>query len=72
MLRAGRTVMGNLTRNTMEKIWNGPCYRELRFTVNSAKPSPVCAACPMFRKSDNPDSYLIYRALKRLKAEKTA
>jgi MoaA/NifB/PqqE/SkfB family radical SAM enzyme len=66
------TVMGNLNENTMEEIWNGPRYRELRTTVNSSKPSPVCAACPMFRKTDNPDSYLIHSALKRLTTEQTA
>ena len=58
--------MGNLNENTMEEIWSGPRYQELRATVNSANPLPVCAACPMFRQTDNPDSYLIYSALERM------
>lgn len=62
-------VMGNLHKDSMEEIWNGPSYRQLRATVNSASPSAVCAACPMFRHTDNPDSYLIHSALQRLQAE---
>ncbi len=61
-------TMGNLNESTMEEIWNGPAYQELRATVNSANPLPVCATCPMFRKTDNPDSYLIHSALERLNA----
>jgi MoaA/NifB/PqqE/SkfB family radical SAM enzyme len=61
-------VMGNLNDATMQEIWNGKRYRELRATVNSASPLPVCAACPMFRHTDNPDSYLIHSALQRLDA----
>jgi MoaA/NifB/PqqE/SkfB family radical SAM enzyme len=61
-------TMGNLNEATMEEIWNGPRYQELRATVNSDKPLPVCAACPMFRKTDNPDSYLIHSALERMNA----
>ena len=59
-------VMGNLHENTMEEIWNGPNYQELRATVNSDKPKPTCAACPMQRRTDDADSYLIYSALKRM------
>jgi radical SAM protein with 4Fe4S-binding SPASM domain len=62
-------VMGNLNESTMQEIWNGPRYRELRATVNSRTPLPPCAACPMFRHTDNPDSYLIHSALKRLRAD---
>jgi MoaA/NifB/PqqE/SkfB family radical SAM enzyme len=63
------TVMGNLNHASMEEIWNGPSYRQLRATVNSGTPSAVCATCPMFRHTDNPDSYLIHSALKRLQPE---
>jgi MoaA/NifB/PqqE/SkfB family radical SAM enzyme len=61
-------VMGNLGENSMEEIWNGKRYRELRATVNSTNPPPSCAACPMFRHTDNPDSCLIHSALERMKA----
>jgi len=61
-------VMGNLTEASMEEIWNGERYRELRATVNSATPHPVCASCPMFRHTDNPDSYLIHSAMQRVNA----
>jgi radical SAM protein with 4Fe4S-binding SPASM domain len=61
-------VMGNLNENSMEEIWDGPRYRELRATVNSSKPLPSCASCPMFRQVDNPDSYLIHSAMQRLNA----
>jgi len=61
-------VMGNLNKSSMQEIWNGKSYRDLRASVNSATPEPVCAACPMLRHTDNPDSYLIYSAMRRLKA----
>jgi MoaA/NifB/PqqE/SkfB family radical SAM enzyme len=63
-------VMGNLNETSMQEIWNGPLYRELRATVNSDTPLPPCATCPMFRHTDNPDSYLIYSALQRLRADR--
>jgi MoaA/NifB/PqqE/SkfB family radical SAM enzyme len=59
-------VMGNLNETTMEEIWNGLRYQELRATVNSPTPLPPCASCPMFRHTDNPDSYLIHSAMQRL------
>ena len=62
------TLMGNLQEQTMEEIWNGPRYQALRETVNSDRPMPACATCAMFRRTDNPDSYLIYSATKRLEA----
>jgi radical SAM protein with 4Fe4S-binding SPASM domain len=65
-------VMGNLNENTMQEIWNGPRYQELRATVNSDKPLPPCASCPMFRHADNPDSYLIHSAMQRLNARAPA
>jgi MoaA/NifB/PqqE/SkfB family radical SAM enzyme len=58
-------VMGNLNENTMQEIWNGPKYRELRATVNSDNPPPTCAACPIYGHNDNQDSHLVYSALKR-------
>lgn len=61
-------VMGNLHEPSMPEIWNGPRYRELRATVNSRTPLPSCATCPMFRYTDNPDSYPIHSALRRLNA----
>lgn len=61
-------VMGNLNEASMQEIWNGKSYQELRATVNSDKPLPTCAACPMFRLTDNPDSYLIHSAMQRLNA----
>jgi radical SAM protein with 4Fe4S-binding SPASM domain len=65
-------VMGNLNENSMEEIWDGPRYRELRATVNSSKPLPPCASCPMFRQTDNPDSYLIHSAMRRETVSKAA
>jgi MoaA/NifB/PqqE/SkfB family radical SAM enzyme len=66
------TVMGNLHEQSMEEIWNGQLYQALRATVNSSRPMPACAACPMFRKTDNPDSYLIWSATRRLAAAREA
>ncbi|MDE8348498.1 MAG: radical SAM protein [Acidocella sp.] len=61
-------VMGNVNETSLEEIWNGPAYQELRRTVNSSTPPPSCATCPMFRLTDNPDSYLIHSALARITA----
>ena len=52
------TEMGNLTIETMEDIWNGPKYRELRRAVNSKAPPTACRKCPIFRKPNNESSYL--------------
>ena len=59
------TVMGNLNRNSMEEIWSGPSYRNLRATVNSRNPAAPCSVCPVFKKTDNRDSYLFHSALRR-------
>ena len=61
-------VMGNLNEASMQEIWNGKSYRDLRASVNSDNPLPACAACPMFRHTDNPESYLIHSAMQRLNA----
>ncbi len=63
-------VMGNLGENTMEEIWNGPAYQNLRATVNSANPPIPCQACPLYRHTGSRDSYLIHSALQRLRADK--
>jgi radical SAM protein with 4Fe4S-binding SPASM domain len=60
--------MGNLHDNTMEEIWNGPRYQELRWSVNSSNPPPSCKTCPFVRDINNPDSYLIHGAKARLPA----
>ncbi len=52
--------MGNLHEQSMEEIWNGPNYRELRRTVNTASRPPTCVACPFHRKMNNPQSFLQY------------
>jgi radical SAM protein with 4Fe4S-binding SPASM domain len=64
--------MGNLNNNSMEEIWNGPAYQQLRATVNSPNPPLPCAACPIFRRTDNPDSYLIHSALQRMKEKEVS
>lgn len=60
--------MGNLHENTMEEIWNGPRYQELRWSVNSPNPPPSCRTCPFVRDINDPDSYLIHGAKARLAA----
>ena len=58
-------LMGNLHRNTMEEIWDGPAYRQLRATVNSDAPPAPCRACPFVCGLDNEESHLIYSARRR-------
>ncbi|MER2198333.1 radical SAM protein [Methylobacterium brachiatum] len=58
--------MGNLHENTMEEIWNGPRYQELRWSVNSANPPAPCKTCPIIRDINDRDSYLIHEAKARL------
>jgi radical SAM protein with 4Fe4S-binding SPASM domain len=55
---ASEMRMGNLNEQTMEEIWNGPRYQQLRERVNSANPPEICNACPIYRKENNPDSYM--------------
>jgi radical SAM protein with 4Fe4S-binding SPASM domain len=50
--------MGNLNKQTMKEIWNGPRYQELRRSVNSDHPPLACSACPILRKTNNPESYM--------------
>ena len=50
--------MGNLHEESMEAIWNGAAYRELRRTVNSDERLDACRACPFNRKTNNPLSYM--------------
>jgi radical SAM protein with 4Fe4S-binding SPASM domain len=38
--------LGNLKEQTLEEIWNGPDYQELRRTINGPNPPPPCATCP--------------------------
>ncbi|KFE71966.1 radical SAM/SPASM domain-containing protein [Hyalangium minutum] len=54
--------MGNLHEQTMEEIWNGERYRELRRTVNSDQRPAACRACPFHRKTNNPLSYMPCRS----------
>jgi radical SAM protein with 4Fe4S-binding SPASM domain len=56
------TVMGNLHEHSMEEIWKGARYRELRARINSASPPKPCSICPMFRKVGNKGSYLQHSA----------
>jgi radical SAM protein with 4Fe4S-binding SPASM domain len=58
-----RTKIGNLGEQTMEEIWNGPLYQAFRSAVNSTHPPPMCAACPMFRRANNADSYMPFRVM---------
>ncbi|PIE67496.1 MAG: hypothetical protein CSA23_03455 [Deltaproteobacteria bacterium] len=37
--------MGNLLKQTFDEIWNGPEYQELRRTINSENPPPICSKC---------------------------
>ncbi len=61
------TVMGNIKRKSIEEIWNGPEYQELRRRVNSDDPPEVCKHCPVYRIESNPYSYLFYKIRPKLK-----
>ena len=50
--------MGNLHEQSMEAIWNGEAYRELRRTVNSDERPSTCRACPFNREINNRLSYM--------------
>ena len=55
-------TMGNLKEQSLEEIWNGPKYQKLRATINSSNPPWPCSACPIFRHTENSDSYLVVDA----------
>lgn len=43
---ASEEFLGNLRDQDFDDIWNGRRYQDLRRTVNSDNPWPVCAVCP--------------------------
>lgn len=42
-----RYAWGNLKTQNFQEVWNGATAKEFRRTVNSSRPLPPCARCPM-------------------------
>jgi radical SAM protein with 4Fe4S-binding SPASM domain len=53
----GSTV-GNLNREPLAAIWNGPRMRAFRAQVNTPDPPSPCDACGFYRHENNLDSYV--------------
>jgi len=58
--------MGNLHENSMEEIWNGERYMDLRRRVNTPDAPAACRHCPRRRIGNNPGSYLPFRYVEDL------
>jgi sulfatase maturation enzyme AslB (radical SAM superfamily) len=41
-------IMGNLTKQPIDRIWNGWRYRVFRFFVDSSIPPPECRTCHVY------------------------
>jgi radical SAM protein with 4Fe4S-binding SPASM domain len=50
----GTPVVGNLTRQTFEQIWNNDTYRAMRQRLAARKPAPVCRGCMHIRVANDP------------------
>ena len=51
------TVIGNLNRQSLDEIWNGPAFATFRSRVNSPNPPPACRNCGMSRVRNNRRAY---------------
>ncbi|HWL04732.1 MAG TPA: radical SAM protein [Xanthobacteraceae bacterium] len=63
---AAELTMGNLHENSMEEIWNGERYMDLRRRVNTPDAPGACRHCPRRRIGNNPGSYLPFRYVEDL------
>ncbi len=43
----GREIMGDLSRQSFEEIWNGEKYRAYRRSINTFRPPQACKECPV-------------------------
>jgi len=57
-----RLIMGSLSEESFEDIWNGRRYRQLRESVNSDNPHKICANCsyPHIMNVTNPASFFFW------------
>ena len=51
------TIMGDLSTQSVEEVWNGPAYRLLRWELLAGQHPPICEKCPERRPVD-PEAYL--------------
>lgn len=47
--------IGSLCESTLEQIWNGEAFQQLRRSVNSERPPLICSHCFAYRKPGNAD-----------------
>lgn len=47
--------IGSLGESTIEEIWNGEAFQQLRRSVNSDRPPLICTHCFAYRKPGNAD-----------------
>ena len=43
----GREIMGNISKQSFEEIWNGEKYRAYRRSINTFRPPQACRECPV-------------------------
>ena len=49
-----KTSMGNLFENTLEEIWHGKKYKELRRNIFTGQTTNCCEPCPIFNQRNSP------------------
>ena len=52
------SVVGNLNKEPLEAIWNGPRMRAFRARVNTSDPPSPCGECGFYRHENNFESYV--------------
>jgi radical SAM protein with 4Fe4S-binding SPASM domain len=44
-----RINFGNISEQSADGLWNGPCYQEFRNRLSSEKPPDVCRSCSVYK-----------------------
>jgi MoaA/NifB/PqqE/SkfB family radical SAM enzyme len=39
---------GDLTRESIDDVWNGPAFNALRVALETDDPPPACVTCPLY------------------------
>ena len=55
--------IGSLAESSIEEIWNGPAFQELRRRVNSDRPPLMCQHCFVYRKPGHADGVFMHHLL---------
>jgi radical SAM protein with 4Fe4S-binding SPASM domain len=44
-----RANLGNMARQEIIKVWNGPMYRSFRNALRSSNPPEICRGCGIYK-----------------------